>query len=165
MDIILKKDVENLGSKNDTVSVRAGYANNFLIPNGLATIATASARKIAAENIRQSAHKEAKFRADATAIAEQLAKITLEYVVKAKGNKISGSITSSNVSEDLATKGFSFDKKNINLPKISSLGTYEASVKLYKEVKGIVKVVVKTDVKEEVAEVEEKAVEAEAVAE
>ena len=78
MDIILKKDVENLGSKNDTVSVRAGYANNFLIPNGLATIATASARKIAAENIRQCAHKEAKFRADATAIADQLAKITLE---------------------------------------------------------------------------------------
>ncbi|MEG2758446.1 MAG: 50S ribosomal protein L9, partial [Rikenellaceae bacterium] len=62
MEIILKTDVEKLGSKNDTVSVRPGYANNFLIPNGLATLATESAKKVAAENIKQSAHKEAKFR-------------------------------------------------------------------------------------------------------
>ncbi|MBE9488195.1 MAG: 50S ribosomal protein L9 [Bacteroidetes bacterium] len=159
MDIILKKDVESLGSKNDTVRVRDGYANNCLIPNGLATVATSSARKIAAENIRQSAHKEAKFRTDATIIAEQLAAITLEYIVKTKGNKISGSITSSNVSEDLAAKGFSFEKKNIVLQKISSLGTYEASIKLFKEIKGLIKVVVKGEgQEEEVAEVAEKAV-------
>lgn len=145
MEIILKKDVENLGSKNDTVSVRPGYANNYLIPNGLATLATASAKKVAAENIKQSAHKEAKFRADATAVAEQIAKITLTYTVKAKDGKISGTITTANIADDLAAKGFTFDKKSITLAKINSVGEYEASIKLYKEVKAIVKLVVKAE--------------------
>lgn len=153
MEIILKTDVENLGSKNDTVSVRPGYANNFLIPNGLATLATTSARKVAAENIKQSAHKEAKFRADANAIAEQIAKITLTYVVKAKDGKIAGTITTSNVADDLAAQGFTFDKKNIVLAKISRVGEYEASIKLYKEVKAVVKVVVKAEGEVEAEEV------------
>ncbi|MEG1553797.1 MAG: 50S ribosomal protein L9 [Rikenellaceae bacterium] len=158
MEIILKTDVEKLGSKNDTVSVRPGYANNFLIPNGLATLATESAKKVAAENIKQSAHKEAKFREDANAIAEQIAKIILTYSVKAKDGKIAGTITTSNVAEDLAAKGFSFDKKNITLPKVSRVGEHEASIKLYKEIKAIVKVVVKSDNEEEVAEVVAEAV-------
>ena len=151
MEVILKQDVDNLGSKNDIVNVRPGYANNFLIPNGLATLATPSAKKVAAENIRQSAHKEAKFRADAAAVADQLAAITLTYKVKSKGEKISGTVTTAQIAEDLAAKGFSFDKKNISLPKVSALGEYEASIKLYKDVKGVVKVVVE-DVKEEIAE-------------
>lgn len=156
MEIILKTDVENLGSKNDTVSVRPGYANNFLIPNGLATLATISAKKVAAENIKQSAHKEAKFRADANPIAEQIAKITLNYVVKAKDGKISGTITTSNVADDLTAQGFTFDKKNITLAKINRVGEYEASIKLYKEVKAIAKVVVKAEGEaEEVAEAAE----------
>ena len=150
MDIILLKDVESLGHKNDTVSVRPGYANNFLIPNGVATVATSSARKVAAENIRQSAHKEIKIRNEASAIAEQLALITLEFIVKSHKGKISGTVTTAQVAEGLGDHGFSFDKKGISLQKISVLGNYDASVKLYKDICGIVKVSVKSNSEVEV---------------
>lgn len=145
MEIILKQDVENLGHKNDTVSVRPGYANNFLIPQGLATNATPSAKKIAAENIRQSAHKEAKFVADAQAVAAQLAAETLTFTVKAKDGKLFGSITTTQVSEALAAKGLTFDRKNISLEAIKVVGEYSATIKLYKSVVGTVTIIVKSE--------------------
>lgn len=153
MEIILKQDVENLGHKNDTVNVRPGYANNFLIPQGLATNATPSAKKIAAENIRQSAHKEAKFVADAQAVANQLAAETLTFTVKAKDGKLFGSITTTQVSEALAAKGLTFDRKNISLEAIKVVGEYSATIKLYKSVVGTVTIVVKSE--NEAAEVAE----------
>lgn len=145
MEIILKQDVENLGHKNDTVNVRPGYANNFLIPQGLATNATPSAKKVAAENIRQSAHKEAKFIADAQVVADQLAKETLTFTVKAKDGKLFGSITTTQIAEALGAKGLSFDRKNITIENIKMTGEYTATVKLYKSFTGAVKVVVKSE--------------------
>ncbi|MEG0499718.1 MAG: 50S ribosomal protein L9 [Rikenellaceae bacterium] len=145
MEIILKQYVENLGHKNDTVSVRPGYANNFLIPQGLATVATPSAKKVAAENIRQSAHKEAKFVADAQAVADQLAAETLSFTVKAKDGKLFGSITTTQISEALAAKGLTFDRKNISLEAIKTVGEYTATIKLYKAIVGSVKVQVKAE--------------------
>lgn len=145
MEIILKQNVENLGDKNDIVNVRPGYANNYLFPNGLATLATVSARKVLAENIRQQAHKEQKFIDDATAIATQLAELELSFTVKAKKDKIYGSVNSANVAEALEAKGFSIDRRSISLVTIKALGQFEASVKLYKAVKGTVKIVVVAD--------------------
>lgn len=143
MEIILKKDVENLGHKNDTVSVRPGYANNFLIPQGLATVATPSAKKVAAENIRQSAHKEAKFVGDAQAVAANLANEVLTFTVKAKDGKLFGSITTTQIADALNEKGLSFDRKNITIENIKMTGEYTATIKLYKSVLGTVKVVVR----------------------
>lgn len=150
MEIILKKDVENLGHKNDTISVRPGYANNFLIPQGLATVATPSAKKVAAENIRQYAHKEAKFVADAQMVADKLASETLVFTVKAKDGRLFGSITTSQVAEALAAKELVFDRKNITIENIKLVGEYTATVRLYKTVTGSVKIVVKSDSAEEV---------------
>ena len=84
MEIILIKDVENLGYANDIVSVKPGYANNYLIPQGFAKTATASAKKVLAENLRQRAHKDAKILADAQALAEKLANLPLSFTVKAE---------------------------------------------------------------------------------
>ena len=93
MEIILIKDVENLGYANDIVNVRPGYANNYLIPQGFAKHATASAKKVLAENLKQRAHKDAKILADAQALAEKLANLPLSFAVKAEEGKIFGSIT------------------------------------------------------------------------
>ncbi|MFI3262629.1 MAG: 50S ribosomal protein L9 [Rikenellaceae bacterium] len=140
MEIILKQDVENLGHKNDIVNVRPGYANNFLIPQGYATLATVSARKILAENIKQQAHKEAKFREDATALVAQIE--ATEVVLTAKvseNNKIFGSVTSMQVVEALAAKGVVIEKKNISVETVKELGSYTATVKVYKDIKATVK--------------------------
>ncbi len=145
MEIILKQDVENLGHKNEIVSVRPGYANNFLFPNGLAILATVSAKKVLAENIRQQAHKEQKFVDDATVLANQISANILTFKVKTKGDKIYGSITTANVAEVLKEKGFSIEKKHITLENIKALGEFEASVKIYKAVKAIVKIVVESE--------------------
>ncbi len=164
MEIILKKDVENLGHKNDTVNVRPGYANNYLIPRGLATVATPSAKKVAAENIRQSAHKEAKFIADAQVVADKLATEVLTFIVKAKDGKLFGSITTSQIAEALNEKGLVFDRKNISIENIKMVGEYAATIKLYKSVSGNVKVVVKGENDVEVAPVAEAAATTEEVA-
>lgn len=159
MEIILKQDIENLGHKYDTVTVRAGYANNFLIPRGMATVATPSAKKVAAENIRQSAHKEAKFIADAQVVADQLASETLTFTVKAKDGKLFGSVTTAQIAEALVAKGLTFDRKNISIENVKFTGEYTANVKLYKTVIGSVKVIVKAEAVEE-APVAEETVEA-----
>lgn len=135
MEIILIKDVEKLGYVNDIVKVKAGYANNFLIPQGYAKAATASAKKVLAENLKQRAHKDAKILADAQALAEKIANLPLSFTVKAEEGKIFGSITSADVAEALAAKGIEVDKKNISVDAIKTVGEYKAAVKLHREVK------------------------------
>ena len=135
MEIILIKDVENLGYANDIVSVKPGYANNYLIPQGFAKTATASAKKVLAENLRQRAHKDAKILADAQALAEKLANLPLSFTVKAEEGKIFGAITSADVAEALAAKGVEVEKKNITVDAIKTVGEYKAAIKLHREVK------------------------------
>ena len=135
MEIILIKDVENLGYANDIVTVRPGYANNYLIPQGFAKAATASAKKVLAENLRQRAHKDAKILADAQALAATLENLALTFTVKAEEGRIFGSITSADVAEALAAKGIEVDKKNISVEGIKTVGEYKAAVKLHREVK------------------------------
>ena len=135
MEIILIKDVEKLGYANDIVKVKAGYANNFLIPQGYAKAATASAKKVLAENLKQRAHKDAKILADAQALAEKIANLPLSFTVKTEEGKIFGSITSADVAEALAAKGIEVDKKNISVDAIKTVGEYKAAVKLHREVK------------------------------
>ena len=135
MEIILIKDVENLGYANDIVTVRPGYANNYLIPQGFAKAATASAKKVLAENLRQRAHKDAKILADAQALAATLENLNLTFAVKAEEGRIFGAITSADVAEALAAKGVEVDKKNITVEGIKTVGEYRAAVKLHREVK------------------------------
>ena len=135
MEVILIKDVENLGYANDIVNVRPGYANNYLIPQGFAKAATASAKKVLAENLRQRAHKDAKILADAQALAATLENLNLTFAVKAEEGRIFGAITSADVAEALAAKGVEVDKKNITVEGIKTVGEYKAAVKLHREVK------------------------------
>lgn len=141
MEIILKKDVANLGHADDIVKVKTGYAVNYLIPQGYATLATESAKKILAENIRQRAHKEAKFRADAEALAAKLSEVLVKVTVKVSENgKIYGSVTTANIADALVALGLEVDKKDITIDSaVKELGTYEATVKCYKDIKGTVK--------------------------
>lgn len=142
MEVILIKDVENLGYANDIVNVKPGYANNYLIPQGFAKAATAAAKKVLAENLRQRAHKDAKILADAQALAEKIANLPLTFAVKAEEGKIFGAITSTDIAEALLEKGVTVDRKNITVDAIKTVGEYEASVKLHREVKATVKLTV-----------------------
>ncbi len=149
MEIILKQDVENLGYKDEIVNVKPGYANNFLIPQGIATAATASAKKVLAENLRQRAHKEAKITSDAQTVADKLSAMTVSIAVKAnEDGKIFGSITTSDVAEAIAKQGMEVDKRNVKIDSIKELGQYTATVKLYKEIAGEVTVVVTAEAAE-----------------
>ena len=105
MEVILKKDVENLGYANDIVSVKPGYANNYLLPNGLATVATESAKKVLAENIKQRAHKEAKILDDDKALAAKIEDIALVVKAKTEEGRIFGSVTSACLRQALAAQG------------------------------------------------------------
>lgn len=141
MEIILKQDVDNLGNKDQIVNVRPGYANNFLIPQGYATVATESAKKVLAENIRQRAHKETKMVADAQAVADKLASVAIAIAVKAaEGGKIFGSVTAAQVADAIEAKGFSIDKRNVKVDAIKEIGEYKATVKIYKDIKAEVAV-------------------------
>lgn len=161
MEIILKKDVQNLGYKDDVVTVKTGYAVNYLIPQGFAILATPSAKKVHAENLRQQAHKEAKLVADATAAAEKISAVELTIAAKVgEKGKIYGSVTAAQIAEALAAKGYEIDKKDITVPSIKELGTFEAKVRCYKTISGTVKVTVVAEAaKEEVKEEAEKAAE------
>ena len=142
MEIILKKDVANLGHADDIVTVKNGYAANYLIPQGYAIMATPSAKKILAENIRQRAHKEAKLRADAEALAAKLAAMTVKVSAKVSENdKIYGSVTTMQIADALVAAGVEVDKKDITIlsEAVKEVGTYEASVKCYKDIKGTFK--------------------------
>ena len=137
MEIILLQDVERLGSKDDIVAVKDGYAINFLIPKKKAIAASASAKKVLAENIQQRAHKEAKLKEEATKIAEKLAnkKITIGAKTSSLG-KIFGSVNTIQLAEAINKKGFEIDRKQIILPEdsIKEVGNYSAKIKLHKEV-------------------------------
>lgn len=136
MEIILKQDVDTLGNKDQIVNVKPGYANNFLIPQGYASAATASAKKILAENIRQQAHKEAKLVADATAIVDKLSALTVTISAKAnEDGKIFGAITTADIATALAKHNFDLDKRNIKVEAIKEIGQHKATVKIYKDLK------------------------------
>ena len=140
MEIILKKDVANLGHADDIVNVKTGYAVNYLIPQGFAIMATSSAKKVHAENLRQRAHKIAKFIGDAEALAAKLAETTVQVAVKvSESGKIYGSVTTAQLAEALAAVGFEIDKKDITVEAAKELGTYEAVVKCYRDIKGTFK--------------------------
>ncbi len=140
MEIILKKDVANLGHADDIVNVKTGYAVNYLIPQGFAIMATASAKKVHAENLRQRAHKIAKFVGDAEALAAKLAETTVQVAVKvSESGKIYGSVTAAQLAEALAAVGIEVDKKDITVEAAKELGIYEATVKCYRDVKGTFK--------------------------
>lgn len=138
MQVILIKDVEKLGYANDIVDVKPGYANNFLLPQGYAKVATESAKKVLAENIRQRAHKEAKLLADAQALAEKIENLPLTLTAKAEEEKIFGSITSADLAAALAEKGVEVDRKGIEVDAVKTLGEYVATVKLHREVKATI---------------------------
>ncbi|MBE6229155.1 MAG: 50S ribosomal protein L9 [Bacteroidales bacterium] len=144
MEIILKQDVPHLGHKDDVVVVKNGYATNYLIPQGFAIMATPSAKKVHAENLRQRAHKEAKLRADAEALAAKMEgmQVTVATKVSSTG-KIFGSVNNIQVAEALAAKGFETDRRNITIvgeEKLQEVGVYEAVVKCYKDIKANIKV-------------------------
>ncbi len=146
MQIILIKDVDKLGYANDIVEVKPGYANNYLIPQGFAKVATATAKKILAENIKQRAHKDAKIQADAQALADKIANLPLVFKMKAsESGKIFGSVTSQMIAEALAAKGVEVDKKNITVETFKVLGAYQAEIRLHKLVKGSINFIVEPE--------------------
>ena len=137
MDIILKKDLKGLGYKNDIVKVKNGYGRNFLIPQGVAVLATDSNKKMQAEEIKQSSFKEQKLRNEATAIAAKLADVTVKVGAKAgESGKIFGSVTNIQLAEALKKAGYDLERKNIEMNEdaIKTLGTYSAKVRLFKEI-------------------------------
>ena len=135
MEIILKEDVINLGYKNDIVKVKDGYGRNFLIPTGKAVIATASAKKVLAEELKQRAHKLAKIKADAEELAQKLAPVSLTIATKVSATgAIYGSVGSIQIAEELAKLGFEIDRKIILVDAAKEIGSYTATVKLHKEV-------------------------------
>lgn len=139
MEVILIKDMENLGYANDIVSVKPGYANNYLIPQGYAKAATASAKKVLAENLKQRAHKDAKILADAQALAEKIANLPIVLAVKAEDGKLFGTVTAANLAEALAAKGVELDRKVIVVEGVKTVGEYEAVAKLHRDVKATVR--------------------------
>jgi large subunit ribosomal protein L9 len=140
MDVILKQDVDKLGYKNDLVTVKPGYARNFLVPNGMAVIATDSAKKVRDEDIRQRAHREAKLIEEATALLSKIQGADIKVGAKAgEGDKIFGSVNSIQVAEAIkAATGSDVDRKKVGLKEstVKKLGKYTATVRLHKEVEG-----------------------------
>tara|TARA_B100000780_G_scaffold90394_1_gene62462 strand:+ start:1524 stop:1970 length:447 start_codon:yes stop_codon:yes gene_type:complete len=142
MDIILKEDIHKLGNKNDIVTVKTGFARNFLIPQGKAISATESARKVVAEVIRQQSHKAAKALDAAQGIVENLNKLTVKIGAKAgETGKIFGSVNSIQLAEAIQAAGYDVERKQITFSNdaIKELGTYEAKVKVYKDTFATVK--------------------------
>ena len=137
MNIILKQDIPNLGLKDDIISVKDGYARNFLIPQGLAVNATPQAKKVHEEIIRQRAHKEEQLKQEAIVLSEKLKNISLTIGAKTstKG-KIFGSVNTIQISEALKAEGYDVDRKNISIKGdlIKEIGSYTATIKLHREV-------------------------------
>ncbi len=137
MELILKKDVENLGFADDVVEVKNGYGRNFLIPKGVAILATASAKKVLAENLKQRAYKEQKQVDDAKAQASKVAGFEIKISAKTgSGDKLFGSISNADIADALSKQGVSIEKKFITVPggSIKRLGTYEASIRFHRSV-------------------------------
>ncbi len=139
MEIILKQDVARLGDKGDIITVKDGYGRNYLIPKGLAVLATKAAKKVHAENMRQRAHKEEKIKEEASLAAKQLEGMSLKIGAKTstKG-KIFGSVNTIQIAEAIESEtGVKIDRKNISIKEdsIKEIGKYNATVKFHKEVK------------------------------
>ena len=132
MQIILKKDVEKLGFKNEIVTVKNGYGRNFIIPKGLGILATESAKKILAENVKQQAKKEETEITAANKTAEALPKLDIVLKVKVAegGNKLFGSVKTSQFTDATSALGMEINGKFVKIPKIKELGTYNAEVRL-----------------------------------
>jgi large subunit ribosomal protein L9 len=138
MEVILKKNVDKLGYANEIVKVKPGYGRNFLIPQGYAVLATASAKKAHEEIMRQKAHKESKMAAEAQELAAKLADSKVSILTKAGENgKIFGSVNTVQLSEALKKAGFEIDRRSLSIKKepIKEIGTYEAEANLFKGVK------------------------------
>jgi|SRR5688500_14296610 large subunit ribosomal protein L9 len=142
MEVILKQDVAGVGYKNDIVKVRAGYGNNYLIPNGYALIATDANKRLVNENVRQAAHKAAKVKQDAETLAGRIGDLTLEIGTKAgESGKIFGAVTALQIADALKAKGFDIDRKKVHLKETpKQIGTYNITLDLHKEVKHEIKV-------------------------
>ena len=163
MEIILKEDIIGLGYKNDIVNVKPGYGRNYLIPTGKGIIASASAKKILAENIKQQQHKLAAILAAAQKEAEALNGITLTIQSKVSATGVLyGSVNASTVAAELATKGIEVDRKRIVMKDIKTVGDYVATVIFHKEVKVEVPVTVVAEGEKIAAPAEAPAAEAEA---
>ena len=137
MNVILKQDIPNLGHKDDIITVKNGYALNYLIPKGLAVNATPSLRKMHEEFLKQRAHKEEKVRQEALEIAEKIKvlKLTIGAKTSTKG-KIFGSVNTIQISEALKNEGFTVDRKDITIKEelIKEIGNYTATVRLHRDV-------------------------------
>ncbi len=137
MELILKEDVQNLGFKDDVVTVKNGYGRNYLIPKGLATMATPSAKKVLAENLKQKAHKEKKIVDAANKTAEALKQLEVKIPAKVgAADKLFGSVTSADVADAIAKEGHEIDKKYIMIKggSIKRAGPYEAQIRLHRDV-------------------------------
>ena len=137
MELILKKDVENLGFKDDVVTVKNGYGRNYLIPQGYAILATSSAKKVLAENLKQRAFKEAKLVEDANKLAETIKGYEIKIASKVgSGDKLFGSVNNADVAEALAKQGTEIEKKYIKVTggNVKRLGKYNAAVRLHRSV-------------------------------
>ena len=137
MQIILKENIENLGFKDDLVKVKNGYGRNYLIPQGKAILATASAKKVLEENLKQKAFKEKKIIQDANKLGEKL--MTLDIKVSSKvgsGDKLFGSVSAPDIAKAFDTQGYEIEKNAISIPgkTIKRLGSYQARIRLHREV-------------------------------
>jgi len=137
MELILKQDVTNLGFKDDIVNVKPGYGRNFLIPQGKAVLATSSAKKVLAENLKQRAFKEAKVIKDAQDLAKKIGAIEMQIKSKVgTGDKLFGSVSSQDLEAAFEAQGHTVERNRITLPGriIKRLGKYEATIRLHREV-------------------------------
>ena len=137
MELILKSDVPNLGFKDDLVSVKNGYGRNYLIPQGLAVLATPSSKKVLVENIKQREFKEKKEIDEANKLVKKLAKLEIKIGAKSgTGGKLFGSISNSDLNSELSNSGFDFDKKIIKIQggTVKRLGNYNATLRLHRNV-------------------------------
>lgn len=135
MEIILKEDIIGLGYKNDIVDVKSGYGRNYLIPTGKAVIASDSAKKMLAEDLKQRAHKLEKIKNEAQALADKLAEVALTIHTKVSATGvIYGSVNSLQIADELKKLGFDIDRKIIVVKDVKEVGSYHATVKLHKEV-------------------------------
>ncbi|WP_018464590.1 50S ribosomal protein L9 [Segatella paludivivens] len=135
MEIILKEDIIGLGYKNDILNVKSGYGRNYLIPTGKAIIASASAKKMLAEDLRQQAHKIAAIKAEAVKKGEALNSVALVIAAKVSTTgALYGSVTTATVADELAKKGIEVDRKIITMHDIKKVGEFEATIHFHKEV-------------------------------
>lgn len=134
MELILKQDVQDLGFKDDIVTVKAGFGRNYLIPQGFAQMATPTAKKVLAENLKQRAFKEQKLVNDAKATAEAIKALEIKISAKAGGDKLFGSVTNADIAEALEKAGQPIERKFITSGIVKRTGKYSASVRLHRDV-------------------------------